>query len=108
TVYPQVIMYALRHNVLPIVWRLGLVPGKVRLRADKRPRPLVLRMNVGDCLQIDFQNLLAPDPSHDNQPATRTPSTHVTGLQLVNSIRDDGSNVGKNEPRPNGLLRPGE
>jgi hypothetical protein len=106
-IQPQGMIYALRHNVVPIDWRRGLVPGNVRLRADKRPRPLVLRMNVGDCLQIDFQNLLNPTPVDEEQPATRTASIHVVGLQAVNDIRDDGSNVGKNPP-PGGLVKPGE
>ena len=35
------------------------VPGKVSLRPDKRPRPLVLRVAAGDCLTINLQNLLA-------------------------------------------------
>ncbi len=35
-------------------------PGKVALREDKRPRPLVLRVNKGDCLEIRFTNLLDP------------------------------------------------
>ena len=30
------------------------------LRPDKRPRPMVLRMNVDDCLEVRFQNLLVP------------------------------------------------
>ena len=107
-VQPHGMIFALRHHVVPTDGTGSLKPGKVRLRADKRPRPLVLRMNVGDCLQIDFENLLAPDPVDDDQPATRTASVHVAGLQLVNSIRDDGSNVGKNEPRPNGLVHPGQ
>ena len=33
-------------------------PGGVRLRSYKRPRPIVLRANVGDTLQIHFRNLL--------------------------------------------------
>ena len=33
--------------------------GKVRLRDDKRARPLVLRANKGDCLEITFANLLS-------------------------------------------------
>ena len=37
----------------------GLVAGNVRLRSDKRPRPIVLRMNSGDCLRITFTNLLS-------------------------------------------------
>src|SRR5262245_42054770 len=41
----------------------NLTPGHVMLRPDKRARPLVLRMNVGDCMQLYFQNLLANVPS---------------------------------------------
>jgi hypothetical protein len=106
-VQPQGMIYALRHNVVPIDWRKGLVPGNVRLRGDKRPRPLVLRMNVGDCLQIDFQNLLNPTPVDEEQPATRHASIHVVGLQAVNDIKDDGSNVGRNPSPPGGLVPPG-
>jgi len=82
----------------------GLVPGNVRLKDYKRARPLVLRMNVGDCLEIAFQNLLDPNRADDNQPATRTASIHVVGLQLRNSILDDGSNVGTNA---SSLVAPG-
>jgi len=39
-----------------------LKPGLVMVRPDKRPRPIVLRVDVGDCLEISFQNLLAPQP----------------------------------------------
>ena len=39
-----------------------LKPGLVMVRPDKRPRPIVLRVNVGDCLEVSFQNLLAPLP----------------------------------------------
>jgi manganese oxidase len=35
--------------------------GKVRLRADKRPRPIVLRVNEGDCLEVSLHNLLMPN-----------------------------------------------
>jgi hypothetical protein len=107
-VQPHGMIFALRHHVVPTDGGRTLRPGRVRLRADKRPRPLVLRMNVGDCLQIDFQNLLAQPPRDDDQPATRTASVHVSGLQLVNTIRDDGSNVGRNPAPPGGLLRPGQ
>ncbi len=55
--------------------------GHVRLRADKRPRPLVLRANEGDCLQVRFHNLLAPGRDEEvsgepEQYAGRVP-THV-------------------------------
>ena len=35
--------------------------GKVRLKAEKRPRPLVMRMNEGDVLEVTFYNRLLPD-----------------------------------------------
>jgi hypothetical protein len=103
-VEPQGMIFALRRDVVPINSTLGLVAGNVQLRADKRPRPIVLRMNVGDCLQINFTNFLDPIPVDQEQPATRTASVHVVGMQLKNSITDDGSNVGQN---PTSLVGPG-
>ncbi len=108
-VQPQGMIYALRRDVVP---REGssLYPGNVKLRDGKRPRPLVLRMNIGDCLEIRFENLLAHEPRDEEQPHTRTASIHVVGMQIVNTIRDDGSNVGANPTsfsRPGGLVRPG-
>ena len=99
--------------------------GRVKLRSDKRPRPLVLRANEGDCLHVTFTNLLAPieggqelvnDPElrlthpkavlenggdakgflDGDEPATRHASMHVNGLSLVDSIDSQGANVGKN------------
>jgi len=52
-------IFALRRDVVSNAGGYELYPGKVMLRTSKRPRPMVLRMNVGDCLQVDFQNLLA-------------------------------------------------
>jgi hypothetical protein len=95
-VEPQGMIFALKRDVVPINSTLGLTAGNVQLRPDKRPRPLILRMNVGDCLQINFTNLLAQTPKDKEQPATRTASVHVHGMQLVDSIASDGSNVGKN------------
>ena len=93
--------------------------GNVKLRSDKRPRPLVLRANEGDCLQVTFTNLLSPetngqevmlDPekrltrpdkrvtavSDSDEPSTRHASMHVNGLSLVDSIDSQGANVGRN------------
>jgi hypothetical protein len=103
-VEPQGMIYALRRDVVEVDPGKGIVEGNVRLRDDKRPRPLVLRMNVGDCLTIAFQNLLAPLPVDEEQPATRRASVHVIGMQLVGSILSDGSNVGLN---PSSLVKPG-
>lgn len=88
-------IFALRRDVVPISGTT-LSAGNVQLRSDKRPRPLVLRMNVGDCLQITFTNLLSPTRKDADQPATRNASIHVIGMQLVNGIASDGSFVGTN------------
>ncbi|HEU0252497.1 MAG TPA: hypothetical protein VFR12_05650, partial [Pyrinomonadaceae bacterium] len=107
---PAGMMYALQRDVVAIDPSKGLVAGNVQLRPGKRPRPIALRMNVGDCLQINFTNLLAADPADvnsfaaNNAPATRTASAHVMGLQLVGSILSDGSNVGQNQ---SSLVAPG-
>src|SRR5262249_49752351 len=107
-----------------------LSAGQVMLRPDKRPRPMVLRMNVGDCLEVNFQNLLAdvpsigtgvtqpfnpatlrtspdPDPvdSLTSQSATPLAGVHVMGTELKQIIDDDASWIGRN---PNGLVRPGQ
>ncbi|MGH9194578.1 MAG: hypothetical protein ACRD1T_02415, partial [Acidimicrobiia bacterium] len=59
-----------------------LTPGKVMLRPDKRPRPMVLRANAGDCLQISFQNLLGdfpevfnPNTGNQQYPVKVTPGS---------------------------------
>jgi hypothetical protein len=92
--------------------------GNVVLRDDKRPRPMVLRANEGDCLQIFFTNLLSPQASCFNalgqvqtcssqslaQPSTRIASVHVQGMPWVNGPQDDGAFVGQN---PTSLVSPG-
>jgi hypothetical protein len=82
--------------------------GQVQLREGKRPRPIVLRMNMGDCLVVRFTNLVEPSlpptnqgwssPKQDDlqlydsesstgklwgQSATRAIGFHVAGLDLV-------------------------
>ncbi|MFQ5399507.1 MAG: copper oxidase [Anaerolineae bacterium] len=108
---PAGMIYALRRDVVDKNTGLTeaeggvLQPGQVMLRSDKRPRPLTLRMNVGDCLQINFQNLLDPIRVHSNQPSTRSVSVYVNGLQPVHSIEDSGGFVGESA---SGLVSPGE
>ena len=70
----------------------GLTPGNVMLREERRPRPLVLRANVDDTLQVNFTNLLSVDPpagppepeaepgAGGNAPNTREASIAATGL----------------------------
>ncbi|HLX07507.1 MAG TPA: hypothetical protein VKY89_06555 [Thermoanaerobaculia bacterium] len=75
--------------------------GSVQLRPDapafpgKRPRPLVLRANEGDCLEIHFANLLNPTATA-GQPTTPVAGVHVQGLNWVDGPADDASNVGNN------------
>jgi hypothetical protein len=106
TINPNGMIYALRRDVVSTDTTTDtaiLKAGKVMLRPDKRPRPLVLRMNIGDCLRISFQNLLSKeprsskDPPSDDQPSTRSAGVHVIGMELVGDISSDGSNVGKNK-----------
>ena len=90
-----------------------LVAGKVTLRAGKRPRPLVLRMNVGDCLRIQFTNLLAAAPPAKASPVTRYAGLHIAGLDLAPTdgapgINSDSSWVGKNVGKSGSLVAPGE
>ena len=85
---------------------LGALLGGVVMRADKRPRPLVLRVPQGECLRINFTNLLTAQANPFNaaqddllindQVKTRFAGVHVAGLELVNSIDDDASLVGQN------------
>jgi hypothetical protein len=112
TVNPGGMIYALRKDVVANDPLKGIVAGNVRLRSDKRPRPIVLRMNSGDCLQISFTNLLSASPLSNkdpaeplsNQPATRSAGIHVNGMELVGGITSDGSNVGVDAPS---LVGPG-
>ena len=107
---PGGMIFALKGDVVSTSSGKGLEPGGVMLRPGKRPRPLVLRMNAGDCLQINFTNLLARSPVNGSAP-TRYAGVHINGLELlppsqgVNGIESDASWVGKNR---SSLAAPGE
>jgi hypothetical protein len=120
-VRPDGMIYALEGDVVPSDGQPTLRPGKVTLRDGKRPRPIVLRVNRGDCLRVRFRNLLAPDappqdpaqslPQSTLGPVTRSASVHVAGMQLVDDMADDGTFVGAN-PRAaggneSGIVAPG-
>jgi manganese oxidase len=104
-------IYALRSDVLssdpddP-----ELRPGKVMLRKDKRPRPITLRVNAGSCLEIRFTNLLTPKIVDPTQPVTKNASIHVSGMQPIDSIADEGTWVGQNplvgKGQMSGILAP--
>ncbi|WP_223762015.1 copper oxidase [Corallococcus sp. AS-1-6] len=70
---PTGMIYALRDDVEAIDGKPGLIPGNVRLKPDKRPRPLTLRANVGDCLTVVFHNMLAPTRSAIPSPSQSQP-----------------------------------
>lgn len=112
TMRPGGMIYALERDVVSMDGSANLKAGQVMLRKSKRPRPIVLRMNVGDCLEIKFRNLLKPEnsnpPPDPLQPVTRNASIHVAGLELVNSIADQGIFVGANPNKESGLLPPGD
>ncbi len=114
---PNWITYALERDVVGLAPGAAPSAGNARMRPDKRVRPLVLRVNEGDCLQVNFKNWLAPaaNPNNpinnaspflaiDDQVAGRFAGFHVRGLQLVGGIASDASNVGKNT---SSLVAPG-
>ncbi|HEY6350690.1 MAG TPA: hypothetical protein VI636_14900 [Candidatus Angelobacter sp.] len=121
---PGQMMYALKRDVVPKSNPNGpscadsdttCTPGNVMLRPDKRPRPMVLRANQGDLLQIEFTNYISnpancpantPPPPPLGQTCTRNAGVHVAGLELVKTIQDDSSFVGANSP--SGLVAPGQ
>ena len=57
--------------------------GNVRLREDKRARPIVLRCCVGDTLLIQLQNLL---PTNAAQPQV---GLHLEGVELLPATAAD-------------------
>ncbi len=136
---PSGLIYALDRDVEPVsdddtggaaTGARSKQPGKVQLRADKRARPLILRVNEGDCLEVTFTNLMSPTthtlqepytvPGYlvrpplpgmttlfvdAQEPETRKASMHVNGMSNCANISSDGSYVGKN---PSSLVAPGE
>ena len=97
-------IYALARDVVnPTDPELPPTKGNAMLRPDLRPRPLILRVNQGDCIEIRFTNLLDPNQFGDS-PATRSASFHVTGLSYAN-IDADAAHVGNNA---SSLANPGD
>lgn len=83
---PNGMLYALASDV---VSRNGgpISPGNVRLKTNKRPRPLVLRVNEGDCLEVTLTNLLNP-ASPVGGIATRSVGMHCSGLEYANATTE--------------------
>ncbi|HET8783437.1 MAG TPA: hypothetical protein VFM63_13515, partial [Pyrinomonadaceae bacterium] len=91
---PNAFIFALRRDTTGSGNNLQLRPGK-------RPRPIVLRANVGDCLQITFTNAIPPSAFQASTPqnppvGTQEVSLHIQGQEWGASSADDGSFVGRN------------
>ena len=77
-------------------------PGQVSLRPDKRPRPIVLRANVHDCLEVQFTNLIDPyTPATCKQGAGNNgradgSTTCYTGMHIPLSDFKQGSPIESN------------
>lgn len=114
---PNGMMFALKRDVVSSnAEDPTLQPGNVALRPDKRPRPIVLRVNVGQFLEIRFTNLLTPAGTTPPQPiGTRSAGLHIAGLELASTanckgaarpgIDNDATWVGRNG---NAYAAPGE
>jgi hypothetical protein len=92
---PNAFVFALRSDTIGS-------GNNIQLRPGKRPRPLVLRANVGDCLQVTFTNAIPPaafNASTPNNPkvATQEVSLHIQGQEWTTGPKDDGSFVGTND-----------
>ncbi|HEX9984409.1 MAG TPA: hypothetical protein VGF69_14170 [Thermoanaerobaculia bacterium] len=100
-------IFALRRDVRSIdSANPALRAGRVMLRSDKRPRPIVLRVNRGDCLEVSFQNLLngdaaSPSDSGVNGPVISDPANFPVKTNLV------PGNTSSNPYKPNeNVLKP--
>ncbi len=114
-------LYALRNDVIDTASGLPesqggtLTPGNVQLRPDKRPRPIVLRVVEGDCLEVRLTNLLNPQHNPNNAvPSVLTVNDQVAerrvgftplGMSALNSSGDTSAFVGAS---PNTLANVGQ
>ena len=78
---PGGMIYALRRDVVAGPNGSEIVAGNARLNPDRRPRPLVLRVRVGDCLHVRFQNLLSPTALAPPNDAAATLSAGIYAEQ---------------------------
>ena len=91
---PDGLVFALKSNAV----KSG---NTFRLRDEKRPRPIVLRANVGDCLNITLTNSIPTSTFETTKVAGAKTSTtevslHIQGMNWVTGSGDDGSFVGAN------------
>src|SRR5262249_32490306 len=91
---PDGLIFALKGDTVMTGNRIALRPGK-------RPRPLVLRANVGDCLTINFTNAIPASTFTTTfmsgaSGGTTEVSLHIQGVEWVKGPQDDAAFVGKN------------
>ena len=70
-------VFALERDVISLDGGTQLKAGNVMLRPDKRPRPLTLRVNKGQCLEIQFTNLLTPKPVSQQMAQSTNPKESI-------------------------------
>ena len=92
---PDALIFALRSDTVLVSG------GYLQLKSTKRPRPIVLRANVGDCLHIKFTNAVPKNNFTTTKiPGAKTGTTevslHVQGMEWLTGSMDDGSFVGAN------------
>jgi manganese oxidase len=81
------------------------IAGRVSLKSDKRPRPLVLRVNEGECLQVKFWNLLSPLPKvHTRFDRADFPQGGVQRHAMQETPVDNPKNP--NEPKARDISTP--
>lgn len=105
---PYGMIYALKRDVIDLDTGKTLdQPGveakacRVALRSDKRPRPLVIRGNIGDKLEVKFTNLLC-----DSAPGTPGNDPFAEVEPLVPEIPEPGAPPEPAVEVPNGFSRP--
>ena len=87
-------IFALRSDLVddqlvPLSRGGAAVPGKVALRPDKRPRPLVLRVAAGDCLTVNLQNLLAYQPNPNSAGDLEEEGEEAEGPEDENEVENE-------------------
>jgi hypothetical protein len=87
---PGGMMYALKRDVVAIDPNKPIGPGNVQFRSDKRPRPLILRVHEGECLTVNFYNMLDAREDVDNLKFANWPA-HQPYFGLTPEIREDGT-----------------
>jgi manganese oxidase len=88
---PAGMLYALRSDVVAADSDKPVGPGNAMLRAGKRPRPIVLRANEGDCLEVHFTNWLSHSAEEESFNGAGIPREN--GGKLPNHINAQSGSI---------------